>query len=34
MAYPSGFGLSTIWPGLVTDPPGFSFFQTGFGGAN
>ena len=32
MAYPSGFGLSTIWPGLVTDPPGFSFFQTGLAG--
>lgn len=26
---PSGFGLAQIWPGVISDAPGFSFFRTG-----
>lgn len=33
MAYPSGFSLTTLYPGIVTDPPGFAFFSSGAAGA-
>ena len=33
MAYPSGFSLTTLYPGIVTDPPGFAFFRSGAAGA-
>ena len=29
MSEPSGFGLLALYPGIVTDPPAFSFYRTG-----
>ncbi len=32
MPEPSGFGLLAIYPGIVDNPPGFTFFRTGAAG--
>ncbi len=32
MPEPSGFGLLAIYPGIVSNPPGFSFYRTGLAG--
>jgi len=32
MALPSGFGIMELFPGILSNPPAFSFFQSGAGG--
>jgi len=32
MPEPSGFGLLAIYPGIVSNPPGFSYYRTGLAG--
>lgn len=32
MALPSGFGIMELFPGILSNPPAFSYFQTGAGG--